>query len=44
MKYGKRATMLYSDFAKHLTSCHKIAPSKSVQIALDGNTVTWTET
>jgi len=36
--------MIYSDFAKHLIPCHKILLSKLVQIVLDLNTVTWTET
>lgn len=44
MDDGNRATMIYNDFAKHLLPCHKILLSKLVQIALEVNTVTWTET
>lgn len=43
MKYGKRATMLYSDFAKHLTSCHKISLLNQFKLLWMG-TLTWTET
>lgn len=44
MDDGKRATMIHNDFAKLPISCHKILLSKLVQIPLDVNTVTWTET